>query len=324
LRLNGVGMAEDYYKTLGVSRDASQADIDKAYAKLARKYHPDVNPDDKTAKKKFQAVQAAYDVLKDPNKRQMYNQYGSSFESAGGAGPRPGAGGWRQAAGGPGGVEFDFSQFFGGEPSGGFADMFGQFRRGAAGPSRRGRAPSRATGQDLQSEIRIPFQLAVTGGQTQLAISRPDGRVETLSVKIPQGIDEGKKIRLRGQGEVGPDGEHGDILITVRVDSHPWFSRRGENLYVKAPLSLREAAEGATIDVPTPKGVVSLRVPAGVSSGKKLRIKGHGVSAAGKAPGDLFAEVQIVLPPKLDEQSIEALREIDARHPIDPRKDLRW
>lgn len=315
-------MAEDYYKTLGVNRDASQADIDKAYAKLARKYHPDVNPDDKSAKKKFQAVQAAYDVLKDPNKRAMYNQYGAGFEGVAGAGPRPG-GGWRPT-GGPGGPEFDFSQFFGGEPSGGFADLFSQFRRGAGPTGRRGKSASRAPGLDLQSEIQIPFQLAVTGGETHLSVSRPSGETETLAVKIPAGIDEGKKIRLRGQGEPGASGERGDILITVHVAAHPWFTRRGEHLYVKTPLSLREAAEGAVIDVPTPKGTVSLRVPAGVSSGKKLRIKGHGIAIAGKTPGDLYAEIQVAMPPKLDEKSLEAIREIDSRHPVQPRKELRW
>ncbi len=320
-------MAEDYYKTLEVSRDASQADIDKAYSKLARKYHPDVNPDDKTAKKKFQAVQTAYDVLKDPKKRELYNQYGSGFESVGGAGPRPG-GGWRPTGGEAGGPEFDFSQFFGGEPTGGgFADFFSQFRRGAGptGPAgRRSRPAGRAPGQNLHSEIQIPFQLAVTGGETHLTVTRPSGGSETLVVKIPAGIDDGKKIRLRGQGEPGFDGERADILITVHVAPHPWFTRRGEHLYVKTPLSLLEAAEGAVVDVPTPTGTVSLRVPPGVSSGKKLRIKGHGVAAAGKPPGDLYAEIQIVLPSKLDEESLEAIRKIDASHPVQPRKELRW
>ena len=318
-------MAEDYYKTLGLGRDASQADIDKAYAKLARKYHPDVNPEDKTAKKKFQAVQAAYDVLKDPSKRELYNRYGAGFEQMG-AGGSQGGPQWRAAGAGPGGAEFDFSQFFGGEGAGGgFADLFGQFRRGgAAGPGRRGRGAARAPGADLHSEVQIPFNLAVTGGETHLSISRPSGQVETLSVKIPKGIDDGKKIRLRGQGETGAGGERGDILLTVRVAPHPWFTRRGENLYVRVPVSLREAAEGAAVDVPTPQGTVSLRIPAGASSGKKLRIKGHGISAPGKTPGDLFAELQVVLPGKLDEQSLEAIRQIDAKHPVHPRKELRW
>lgn len=317
-------MAEDYYKTLGLSRDASQADIDKAYAKLARKYHPDVNPDDKTAKKKFQAVQAAYDVLKDPSKREMYNRYGSSFEQMGAGGPQPGPQ-WRAAGAGPGGADFDFSQIFGGEGAGGFSDLFGQFRRGGAAPGgRRGRAASRPPGADLHSEVQIPFNLAVSGGETQLSISRPSGQSETLSVKIPKGIDDGKKIRLRGQGEAGPGGERGDILLTVRVAPHPWFTRKGENLYVRVPVSLREAAEGATVDVPTPQGTVSLRIPPGASSGKKLRIKGHGVAASGKPAGDLFAELQVVLPAKLDEPSLDAIRQIDAKHPVHPRRELRW
>ncbi len=170
-------MAEDYYKTLGVSRDASQSDIQKAYRELARKYHPDLNPDDKTAKKKFQQVQAAFDVLNDPSKREMYDRYGSSFESAGG-GPRGGPGGGYGWSAGPGaGAEdVDFAQFFGerfgAEPAGGFADIFSQFRK-AGGEKRRGRAAAR--GRDIESELTIPFTTAITGGDVEFAVQGLDG-----------------------------------------------------------------------------------------------------------------------------------------------------
>jgi DnaJ-class molecular chaperone len=323
-------MAEDYYKTLGIDRNASQADIEKAYRALARKYHPDMNPDDKTAKKKFQQVQAAFDVLSDASKRELYDRYGSSFESAGRAGPQPGGAGWSPQQGPPGFEDIDLSQFFGerfgggagGGERGGF-DFFSQLGRGArGGKGRRAAAPGR--GADLSAELEIPFNLAVTGGEAHVTLDR-GGHPETLAVKVPPGIDEGKKIRLRGQGEPSADGgAPGDLLITVHVASHPWFQRRGDHLHVRLPVTLREAAEGAKVDVPTPKGMVSMRVPPGSSSGKKLRIKGRGVEAKGRPPGDLFAEVQIILPPGLDEASTEMIRKIDEAHPTHPREHLQW
>jgi molecular chaperone DnaJ/curved DNA-binding protein len=322
-------MAEDYYKTLGVARDASAADIQKAYRKLARKYHPDLNPDDKTAKGKFQEVQRAFDVLNDPSKRELYDRYGSSFEAMGaGAGPRGGRATWSTGAGGE---EIDFSQLFGerfgGEdPTGMFGDLFGQFRR--AGGRGRGAARPAARGADLVSELAIPFHTAVMGGEAQISLRRHDGRVETLAVKIPAGIDEGKKIRLRGKGEEVPGGTAGDVLITIHVATHPWFTRRGNNLEVRVPVTLAEAALGAKVDVPTPKGTISLRVPPGTSSGKKLRIKGHGVAPAGREPGDLYAEIQIVLPAPVDDECVELIKKLDEHatraHPQQPRKDLRW
>ena len=321
-RASNLRMSEDYYKTLELNRGASQAEIDKAYAKLARKYHPDVNPEDKGAKKKFQQIQAAYDVLKDPKKRELYDRYGSAFEQAaqGGGGPRGGGTTWSFNAGPE---DFDFAQFFGGQAPGGFADMFGQMR--GRGGGRRGRATAGMPGADVTAEVEIPFQLSIGGGDTQLTLQHEGGESETLTVHIPAGIEDGKKLRLRGRGEPGMNGgPRGNLLVTIRVTPHPYFTRRGDNLYVRLPLSLREAAEGAKVDVPTPKGTVSLRVPPNSSSGRKLRIKGHGVAAQGKPPGDLFAEVQIMLPPKLEESDVAKIREIDERSPIDPRRDLRW
>ncbi|HET6880947.1 MAG TPA: J domain-containing protein [Pirellulales bacterium] len=316
-----LGMAEDYYKSLELNRGASQTEIDKAYARLARKYHPDVNPDDKDAKKKFQEIQAAYDVLKDPKKREMYDRYGSAFEQAGqaGGGPRGGAT-WTHNVGPE---DFDFAQFFGGEMPGGMGDIFSQMRRGR-GPQRRGRSAQTA-GADVEAEIEIPFNLAVTGGETQLTLSRAGGESETLTVRIPPGIDDGKKLRLRGRGEPGTNGgPSGNLLVKIRVAPHPYFTRKGDHLYVRLPVTLVEAAEGAKVDVPTPKGTVSLRVPAGSSSGTKLRIKGQGVATPNHPPGDLYAEVQIMLPGKLDDAALGQIREIAARYPQDPRRDLRW
>ena len=157
---------------------------------------------------------------------------------------------------------------------------------------------------------------------------RQTGQIETLKVKIPPGIDEGKKIRLRGQGEASASGTPGDILITIHVAPHPWFSRQGNNLEVRVPITIAEAALGAKVDVPTPRGTITLRVPPDSSSGKKLRIKGHGVTPRSGEPGDLFAHLEIVLPATLDDEAIELIKKLDTHSeglaPPQPRRDLRW
>jgi DnaJ-class molecular chaperone len=325
-------MAEDYYKVLGVSRDASQADISRSYRGLARKLHPDLNPDDDKAKEKFQKVQAAFDVLHDPSKRELYDRYGSSFESMGGGGGRSSGGGFHPGAGGASFEDVDLSQFFGeryggrgGGSGGGFADFFSQFRNvGGGDPRNQGPGvPSR--GADLASKVSIPFVTSVNGGEVQLSIRRASGKSETISVKIPPGIEDGKKIRLRGQGEAPPPGgTPGDLLITVQVEPHEAFERRGNQLYLSLPVTLAEAVLGAKVDVPTPRGTVSLRIAPGTSSGTKLRIKGHGVTTGKGAAGDLFAVVQIVLPEKLSDEDRAAVEAMAARNPFNPRTELRW
>jgi DnaJ-class molecular chaperone len=158
-----------------------------------------------------------------------------------------------------------------------------------------------------------------------LNIQRESGRTETLAVKVPPGIDSGKKIRLRGQGQPAPrNGTAGDLLITVHVAPHPFFSRQGNDLLLKLPVTLSEAAGGAKIEVPTPSGKVAVKIPPGTSSGKKLRVRGQGVSVKDAPAGDLLVEVQIVLPKDLASSEVETLREIDRRHPQDPRTNLRW
>jgi DnaJ-class molecular chaperone len=317
-------MQEDYYKILEVGRGASQADIEKAYRNLARKHHPDLNPDDKTAKEKFQKVQLAFEVLKDPEKREMYDRYGSSFESMGAGGP----GSQPFTGAGPQGFEFDFSQFFGerfGTGGGAGATSYEDLLGGARRRTTRAR-PRRARGRDIRHELKIPFSSAVLGGEAQISVRRADQRIETIQVKIPAGVDEGQTIRLRGQGEASPDdgGESGDILITVRVSPHPCFRRSGNNLEIRVPVSIAEATLGAKVEVPSPSGVITLTVPPGTSSGAKLRIKGHGVRAAGNPPGDLLAEVQIVLPEKLDNKAQEMVRHLDRQYSKPPRSDLKW
>jgi DnaJ-class molecular chaperone len=324
-------MAEDYYKILGVPRESSQAEIQKAYYELAKKYHPDKNPDDKTAKKKFQQIQAAFDVLGNQEKREMYDRYGSSFETHGAGGPqysytwggRPGEG---FSGAGVNPEEVDFNQFFGerfgGGAPGGFADLFGQFRR-AGGP--RAAKSSAKRGADIVNEVQVPFATAIGGGEAQLTVRRQSGKTDEIAVKIPAGIEDGKKIRIRGQGEAAPrGGTPGDILITVRVTPHPFFQRRGSHLIVKVPVTLAEAATGAKIDIPTPRGTVNIHVPPGTSSGAKLRVKGYGVTTKNGTPGDLLAEIQIFLPKKLTPADRDALEEIDKHYSQQPRKDLHW
>ncbi len=314
-------MAEDYYETLGVNRGASAEDIQSAYRKLARKYHPDLNPDDKRAKEQFQKVQNAFDVLNDSKKREMYDRYGSAYESVGAAGPGPQAWG---AGDGSANFDINLDDLFGGAGSGGggFADLFKNLGQRSRRPSRPA-APQR--GANIEQAITVPFTTAVLGGEYQVGIRRSDGTEETLHIKIPSGIEDGKKIRLRGQGEPSPNGgPNGDLLIKVSVAPHPHFRRKGRRLDVRVPITVVEAVNGAKVDVPTPHGTISLTVPPGTSSGSKLRAKGQGIKGASGSPGDLFAEVQIVLPKKIEEADREKLQAILEKYTDDPRADLKW
>lgn len=313
-------MAEDYYAILGVPRGASADEIKKAYRSLARKYHPDLNPNDPKAKERFQQVQSAFDVLSDPKKRELYDRYGHAYESMG-AGPQGGARTWTST--GPGGFEVNLDDLFGGGlgGAGGFADLFRHFGQRGAGRQRR---PVQTPGADIETELTIPFTTAVLGGEAQIAVQRPNGRTETIRVKIPVGIEDGKKIRLRGQGDPGDNGgPAGDILIRVRVSPHPVYRRVGKRLEVTVPITLEEALNGGKIDLPTPHGVITLTVPPNSSSGRRLRVKGQGVKS-GDAPGDLYAELQIVLPKNLSEADRRQLAEVAARYHDNPRAEFQW
>jgi len=337
-------MAADYYDILGLSKSASADEIQKAYRKLARKFHPDMNPDDKSAKENFQKVQQAYDTLGTPEKRKLYDQLGPQYEQMGAGGPGgPGAGpgGFRWGPGGgpgAGGVppDVDLSDilgrmFGGGAPgagaAGGFEFPFGGTEAPTTrGPNRRrGRARAAAPPSDTLREVTIPFTTAIQGGETSVVVRREDGEFGTLTVKIPPGVNDGAKLRLGGQGEAGPNGEPpGDLIVVIRIDSHPSFQRKGNDLVVRVPVSLSEAVLGAKIDVPTPRGTVALKVPPKTSSGKRLRVKGFGVQPKQGTPGDLFAEIQIVLPEPMDDDLLEAIRRQGEHAGADPRTDLRW
>ena len=320
-------MAEDHYQTLGVPRTASAEEIRKAYRELARKYHPDLHPDDDAAKEKFKQVQTAFDVLNDQSKREMYDRYGSAFEGVGAGGPGGGWSGGRgpfPGGGFPGGgAEIDLESLFGG--GGGFGDLFGGGATRARG--RRGR-PARAAGDDVTARIDVPFRLAIDGGKTDVRIER-DGKTETISVTIPQGLPDGARMRLRGQGLPGSGGgPAGDLLLDVHVEPHPVYRRTGDTLEVTLPVTISEAIQGAKVDLPTPWGTIALKVPPGTSGGRKLRAAGMGVRHANGAKGDLVAEVQIVLPDAADATALEALlaaaQAAERAAQTGPRTALRW
>ena len=313
-------MAEDYYKTLGVSRGASAEEIQKSYRKLARKYHPDLHADKddrekNRAKQQFQQVQQAYDVLSDVKKRQMYDQMGPDFEQMGGGGnPFGGRGGGGNPFGGGG--DIDISQLFGAGGAGGFEQLFGGAGRGQP------RQPA-AKGQNIDQSITVPFATAVLGGQHQISFDKGGGKFENVTMKIPIGIESGKKIRLKGQGRNGQAGP-GDLMVTVNVSGHPNYSRSGLNLSVTAPISLAEAALGAKIELPTPHGTISVTVPPGTSSGKSLRLKGMGIKAAEKS-GDLIVHLQIVIPKEISDEDSKLLEQLSYDwESVVGREELVW
>ena len=306
-------------------RDATPEAIKKAYRGLARKHHPDVNPGDKTAEKKFKEVQQAYDILSDAEKRSLYDRYGNAaFEGMAAAGPRTSASEWTARFGEPGFETIDFSEFFGPQgpaagPHGGeggagiFEDLLGRMRSSRAGRPRGGRS--------VEAHLTIPFLTAVRGGETSINVQRENGKAESLVVKIPPGVDNGAKLRLKGQGEPGPKGgQRGDLTIIIGVEPHPYFKREERNLVVEVPISVSEAILGARVDVPSLDGMKSLTIPPGSSSGLKLRLKGQGVPASGGKPdGDLFVQLRIVVPRNVDEPSRKLIQEFAAHNPQNPR-----
>jgi curved DNA-binding protein len=333
---------KDYYGILGVKKSATADEIRKAFRKLARKYHPDVNPGDKKAEAAFKEVQRAYDVLSDPEKRKLFDQFGTAAFEGGSSGPRAGAAEWaaRAAGGGGGGgnmggfEDIDLGAFFGRGAGGSatfgheedaghtgsiFEELIGRVRGERAGRRKAQSRQPRAT----EATLAIPFLTAIQGGETHIEVDR-QGRRESLVVKIPPGVDTGSKLRLKGQGQPAePGGPHGDLTITLSVLPHPYFTRDGRNLVVEAPVSVSEAILGARIDVPTLDGPKTFPIPAGTSSGQKLRIRGQGVPAHKDQPaGDLFVVVKVVVPRAVDEESRRLIEEFAGRNPQDPRAGL--
>lgn len=375
---------QDYYELLGVPRKAPVKEIRAAYRKLARKYHPDLNPGDKSSEEKFKQIQEAYEVLSDTKKRQMYDQFGFNVPGPSGGAP-PGAG----YGAGPEGVHFDFGGFdFGGGGTGGggtsFRDLFSQFFRGA-NAAQAGDEPE--PGTDLEFQIDITFAEAMRGTVKKLSITRLDvcnvchgsgampgdekvcptcsgsgqvtqvsgkmrfqitcsrcggagrlrtlcrncggegrlPRVESLDVRIPPGAQTGSRVRVAGRGNAGMHGgPPGDLYIIMNVQPHPFFERRGDDLYTVVPVTVPEASLGAKVEVPTIDGRAQVRIPPGTNSGKKLRLREKGapsVRHAGKR-GDQIVEVQVVVPKPEDERVRNLLRELGKVDHEDPRHDI--
>jgi molecular chaperone DnaJ len=373
---------QDYYELLGVPRKASAKEIRAAYRKLARKFHPDLNPGDKSAEEKFKQIQEAYDVLSDTKKRQMYDQFG--FNTPGPGGPPPGA----EYGGSPQDIHFDFGGFdFGGGSAGGgtsFRDLFSQFFRGANAA----RATSEhEPGTDLEFQIDISFAEAMHGAVKRLNITRLDvcpvchgtgaapgdekvcptcggsgqvtqvsgkmrfqmtcsrcggtgklqsvckncggegrvARVDSLEVRIPPGAKTGSRVRVAGRGNAGlHGGPPGDLYIITNVQPHPFFERRGDDLYTVVPVTVAEASLGAKVEVPTIDGRAQVRIPPGTNSGKKLRLREKGAPSAGRQGkrGDQIVEVQVVVPKPEDERVRQLLRELAKADHEDPRREL--
>ncbi|KQX05029.1 MULTISPECIES: DnaJ C-terminal domain-containing protein [unclassified Leifsonia] len=314
---------KDFYKVLGVSKDVTQADLKKTYRKLARKYHPDSNPGNAAAEAKFKEISEANSVLSDPEQRKEYDAV-----RAMGGGARFTAGG----AGGQGGFEDVFGGMFGGGARGQqysqqtqFDDLLGGMFGGQGGRFGQSTGGYRGfggptPGRDVSASTTLDFQTAVTGETITLQTSA--GR--EIKVKIPAGVSDGQKIRLRGKGEPSPDGgAAGDLILTVAVRKHPVFERDGLNLRVTVPVTFVEAALGATIEVPTLGGdIVKLRVAPGTPGGRVLRVKGRGVSTT-KGTGDLLAVVQIAVPSHLSKEAQEAVEALAAALPSEnPRDEL--
>lgn len=281
-------MAADPYTTLGVKKDAAPADIQKAYRRLAKKLHPDLNPGDKTAEDKFKEVSAAYDLLSDPEKRARFDR--GDIDASGTEQPRQRY--YRDFAEQAGGSAYgsdagysDFSDFAGAEDL--LSEIFGRGER----PGRRRR------GQDVHYHLDLSFLDAVNGGRQSLEL--PDG--SALEVKIPPGTRDGQVLRLKGKGRSGVgDGPPGDALIEISVLPHPYFTRRDDDIYLDLPISLKEAVLGARIRVPTPRGLVTAAVPKWSNTGRVLRLNGRGVPRADGSKGDQYVTLKLTLPQKPD------------------------
>ena len=305
----------DYYQLLGISPKASAEEIKKRYRSLARKYHPDATGNDKQAAEQFKQVQEAYETLSDPNKRKLYDQFGHDGQRMGGA-----QGPWsrqRSHTARGQGASFNVSDFFGG--GGGFGDIFDQLKnQGHGGAPSAQQQPRR--GKDIEHAVRIGFMEAVHGSTRDIlmTINQPDGsrRRENISAKIPAGVEDGSKIRLRGKGQMGPNGNNGDLIIEISVDDHAFFKREGLDISLDVPLTVAEAALGTKIDVPTLTETTSVTIPPASNSGRKLRLKGKGVTShKNNRSGDMYLNLIVTLPDALDEASAKLLEDFAERNP---------
>ena len=313
----------DLYDVLGVSRGVSNDDIRKAYRKLAKKFHPDMNPGDKKAEEKFKEITAAHEVLTDEKKRKLYDEFGpdalrTGFDEKAADQYRQ----WRQHGGRPGQeVPFDLGDFetvnVGGVGNFDFGSIFGDLFGGGGRGRRRG-PPVARPGPDAEAELQVDLRDAALGAERDLRI---DGK--TLRVKIPAGVNDGSRIRLTGQGGEGSNGApSGDLYLVVRLREHPGVRREGRDLYLELPLTIPEAASGAEVVIPTFDGQVQLKIPSGTQSGRQLRLRGKGLpDLKGGPPGDLYAVARIVLPEESDALR-EAVKPLQELYKSDPRAGI--
>jgi len=328
---------KDYYSTLGVTKTASDKEIKQAFRKLARKYHPDVNPGDKAAEAKFKEVNEANEVLSDPEKRKKYDELGANWRAyenvppganpyAGspfGGGPF-GGGGWSTRGGGSGFrtmSEEEVSEMFGGGDDSPFSDFFKTFFGGSVaeeagnGPRARTRSRSRK-GQDVEHPFELDLEDAIRGSVQRLQL-RHDGHSRTVEVRIPAGVTDGSRVRVAGEGGRGAgSGASGDLYLRVQLKPHPVFDVKGRDVYTRARVAIPTAVLGGEVDVVTPEAkTLRLKLPAGTQSGQKFRLRGHGLPNVGKPDerGDLYANVEVEIPKSLSDEEkkhYEALREI--------------
>jgi DnaJ-class molecular chaperone len=336
----------DYYEILGLTKTATADEIKRAHRKLVRQFHPDVNKDNKGAEEKFKEVQEAYDVLSDETKRGNYDQFGHAGVGGGvGGGGDPfeafrrqqgrgGAGNGKSWRGGPNVTveEFDPNDF----GAGGFGDIFEQLfgrggpgaagaasaARGNTGPRARVRPTTPQRGADVNHPVTLSFEQAARGTTLPLQINR-DGRLETIDVKIPAGVRDASRVRIRGKGQQAAAGESGDLFIITHVRPHPYFRREDLDVLLELPISLYEAMLGTKVSVPTLDGPVTLTIPPGTSSHAKLRIKGRGVFR-GDEKGDQHVITRVIVPKELTDEDKELLAQLQSRHPIEARADVQW
>ncbi len=318
----------DYYEVLGVARTATRDEIKKAYRKLARKHHPDVNPGDKTAEEKFKELNEAYEVLSNEDKRRRYDQLGANWKAGADFTPPPDWAG-REGPGGAGGG-FDYGEVFGGgRAASGFSDFFESFFGGGAGNARagesrgaRGGAGFAMRGSDVEAEISLTLEEAHRGVTRTIRIESPDSK--SLEVTIPAGMRDGSVIRLSGQGASGSgNAPAGDLYLRARIKPHPLFSVVGDDdIQIELPVAPWEAALGANVSVPTLDEPVEMTIAAGTQGGQRLRLRGQGLNRRQGGRGDEYVRLKIVIPPKLSAKEKELFEKLAAEARFDARELL--
>jgi DnaJ-class molecular chaperone len=308
----------DPYEVLGISRLATADEIKSAYRKLAKRYHPDLNPGDKSIESKFKEVSTAHDILSDPDKKSRYDH--GEIDGAGNEKPfgrRPGASGKAGTGGGFGGFGFDPDDIF---------EMFTQRSRGRAGGTAGGASAGSAgpgagarRGSDVTYSLSVDFVSAAAGATRRVTTAHG----KSLDVNIPPGTTDGTKLRLRGQGQPGREGQPpGDAFIEIHVENHPHFERRGADIHLELPITLPEAIMGASVTVPTIDGRVAVKIPKGANSGTTLRLKGKGIAVRGQGRGDQYVRLAIMLPETIDNDLATFMERWSGQHPYEVRTKL--